>query len=178
MMYNSAIQFCKNTEIYTEKETGIITKMEDNKMKKFFSEFKEFAMRGNVIDMAVGIVVGGAFKGIVDSLVNDIITPIVGIVANKDLSNHVFMIGDVAIKYGSFLSAVINFILMAFVIFIMIKFINKIKRLGKKEEAETATTTKVCPYCKNEVPIEATRCGHCTSVLEVNEEQESQEENS
>ncbi|WMJ22496.1 large conductance mechanosensitive channel protein MscL [Paludicola sp. MB14-C6] len=134
-------------------------------MKKFISEFKEFAIRGSVVDMAVGIVVGGAFKGIVDSLVKDIITPLVGIIANQDLSDKVFMIGDVAIKYGSFISAIINFALMAFVIFIIIKFINKIKRFGKKEEA-VVVTTKICPFCKSEIPLEATRCAHCTSVLE------------
>lgn len=134
-------------------------------MKKFLGEFKEFAVRGSVVDMAVGIVVGGAFKGIVDSLVKDIITPLIGLIANKDLSSNVYMIGDVAVKYGSFISAIINFILMAFVIFVMIKLINKAKSFGKKETI-TVATTKTCPFCKNNIPLDATRCGHCTSVME------------
>ncbi len=134
-------------------------------MKKFLNEFKEFAMRGSVVDMAVGIVVGGAFKGIVDSLVNDIITPLIGLIANQDLSDKVYMIGDVAVKYGSFISAIINFVLMAFVIFVMIKLLNKARSIGKKETV-VAPTTKICPYCKNSITIDATRCGHCTSILE------------
>lgn len=133
-------------------------------MMKFLSEFKKFAIRGSVIDMAVGIVIGGAFKGIVDSLVSDIITPLIGIIANKDFSDEVFMIGDVAIKYGSFVSAIINFILMAFVIFILVKMLNKARSFGKKETA--APVSKTCPYCKNSIAIDATRCGFCTSVLE------------
>ena len=137
------------------------------KMKKFFSEFKEFAIRGNVIDMAVGVVIGGAFKAIVDSLVKDIITPFIGLFANQDLSDKVFTIGDVAIKYGSFITSIINFALMAFVIFTIIKFLSKIKDYGKKEvSVEAEIVTKVCPHCLGEIPIKATRCMHCTSVLE------------
>ncbi len=137
-------------------------------MNKFLLEFKEFAVRGNVIDMAVGVVIGGAFKGIIDSLVKDIITPLIGLVANKDLSQYALMIGDVEIKYGSFLTAVINFILMAFVIFVMVKMINKARNFGKKEKAPiepAKPTTKVCQYCKSEIPVDATRCSHCTSTL-------------
>lgn len=134
-------------------------------MKKFLSEFKTFAMRGSVIDMAVGIVIGGAFKAIVDSLVGDIITPLIGLIANKDFSEEVFMIGEVAIKYGWFISSIINFLLLAFVIFIMIKMLNKARTFGKKEQ-EAAPSTKTCPYCKNSIPIAATRCGFCTSLLE------------
>ncbi len=136
-------------------------------MKKFLLEFKEFAMRGNVIDMAVGVVIGAAFKAIVDSLVADIITPFIGLFANQDLSDKVFMIKDVAIKYGSFISAIINFVLMAFVIFSIIKMLNKLKNHSKKEVVVQAeVTTKVCPYCLSEIPLKATRCMHCTSVLE------------
>ncbi len=136
-------------------------------MKKFLNEFKEFAIRGNVIDMAVGVVIGGAFKAIVDSLVADIITPFLGLFANQDLSDKVFVIRDVAIKYGSFISSIINFALMAFVIFMIIKMLNKVKGLGKKEVVvEAEVTTKTCPYCLSEVPIKATRCKHCTSELD------------
>jgi large conductance mechanosensitive channel len=136
-------------------------------MKKFLSEFKEFAIRGNVIDMAVGVVIGAAFKAIVDSLVADIITPFIGLFANQDLSDNVFMINDVAFKYGSFISAIINFALMAFVIFIIVKMLNRVKGYGKKEiEVQTEVTTKTCPHCLSEVPLKATRCMHCTSVLD------------
>ena len=137
-------------------------------MKKFLAEFKEFAMRGSVVDMAVGVVVGGSFKGIVDSFVNDLISPIIGLVANQDFSSKVLTVGDVSIMYGSFLTAVINFILMALVIFLMVKGINRLRSLGAKPEADApkAPETKVCPYCKSEIPIDATRCAHCTSVLE------------
>ena len=132
-------------------------------MKKFLSEFKEFAVRGNVIDMAVGVVIGGAFKGIVDSLVNDIITPFIGLIANKDLSDNVLMIGDVAIKYGSFVTAIINFILMAFVIFLMVKMINKARSFGKKEKKPEIPNSKTCPYCLSEIPKDASKCKYCTS---------------
>ena len=138
-------------------------------MKKFLREFKEFAMKGNVLDMAVGVVIGTAFKAIVDSLVDDLLSPILGKAANQDLSKFVLSVGGVDIKYGSFLSAVINFIIMAFVIFLLVKVVSKVRDFGKKEvpPAEPASpTTKLCPYCKSEIPIDATRCGHCTSVLE------------
>lgn len=137
-------------------------------MKKFLAEFKEFAMRGSVVDMAVGVVVGGAFKGIVDSFVNDLISPVIGLVANQDFSSKVLTIGEVSIKYGAFMTAVINFILMALVIFLMVKAINRLRSLGAKpaSDAPKAPETKICPYCKSEIPIDATRCAHCTSVLE------------
>ncbi|MHC1750565.1 MAG: large conductance mechanosensitive channel protein MscL [Cellulosilyticaceae bacterium] len=137
-------------------------------MKKFLKEFKEFAMQGNVIDMAIGIVIGGAFKGIIDSLVKDIISPFIGLIANKDLSSNVLVIGDVAIAYGSFITNIINFILMALVIFVMVKMINRFRGFGKKETSPVAATTKICPFCKSQIPVDATRCGHCTSVLEAN----------
>lgn len=134
-------------------------------MKKFIYEFKEFAIRGNVIDLAVGVVIGGAFKGIVDSLVNNIITPFIGIFANQDFSDKVFLIGDVAIKYGSFVSSIINFVLMALVVFIMVKVLNTAQKKMKPKE-EAVVTTKKCKYCISTISIEATRCPHCTSILE------------
>ncbi len=138
-------------------------------MKKFFQEFRDFAMQGNVIDMAVGVVIGAAFKAIVDSLVADIINPVIGLVAAKDLSKYALTINDdLSINYGSFISAVINFIIMAFVIFCIVKALNKAKSLAIKpaEEAPAAPTEKECPYCKNKIPVAATRCGFCTSKLE------------
>lgn len=133
-------------------------------MKSFIAEFKKFLLRGNVIDLAVGVIIGGAFQKIVTSLVDDIISPLIGLVANTDLSAMVATVGDVEIRWGAFITAIINFIIMAFVIFLIVKAINKAAELGKKKEEETPTTKK-CPYCKSEIPIEATRCPHCTSEL-------------
>jgi large conductance mechanosensitive channel len=134
-------------------------------MKKFLNEFKDFAMRGNVMDLAVGVIIGAAFQSIITSLTEDIISPIIGLVANMNFSYLTLDIFGVSIKYGSFITAVINFIIMAFVVFMMMKGLNKLSSLGKKEEAPAAPTTKKCPYCLSEIPIAATRCPHCTSEL-------------
>ena len=137
-------------------------------MKNFFAEFKKFILRGNVVDMAVGVIVGAAFQGIVNSLVNDVISPLVGMFANTDLSYLVWNVNGVEVRYGAFLTAVINFLIMAFVIFLLVKFLNKVSELGKKKEepAPAAPTTKKCPYCKSEIPIDAVKCAHCTSDVE------------
>ena len=132
-------------------------------MKKFLNEFKEFAMRGNVLDMAVGIIVGAAFTAIVTSLVDDILSPIIGLLVRVNFSDLVVSIAGVDLKYGSFIMAVINFLIVAFVLFTLIKFMNKAASLGKKPKEEEAPTTKECPYCKSEIAIDATRCPHCTS---------------
>ena len=137
-------------------------------MSNFLKEFKEFALIGNVLDLAVGVIIGGAFQGVVNSLVQDIISPIIGLFANQDFSNLVITLGGVQVKYGSFITALINFIIMAFVIFLIVKGMNKLASLGKHEEvaATEEPTTKVCPYCCSEIPISATRCPNCTSELE------------
>lgn len=138
------------------------------KMKKFFDEFKKFALRGNVMDLAVGVIIGGAFQAIVNSLTKDIISPLIGLVANTDFSYLVWMVGDVEIRYGAFITAIINFVIMAFVIFLFLKGINKLMSIGAKKEepaAPAAPTTKKCPHCCSEIPIAATRCPHCTSEL-------------
>ncbi|MBE6015179.1 MAG: large-conductance mechanosensitive channel protein MscL [Lachnospiraceae bacterium] len=143
-------------------------------MKAFMKEFKEFIARGNVMDMAVGIIIGGAFTAIVTSLVNDIIMPLISLITGgfdfKSLSVTLGS-GDGAatLNYGAFITAIINFLLIALVIFIMIKSINKLSR-KKKEEPEA--TTKECPYCKSEIAIEATKCPHCTSELLIEEKAE------
>ena len=134
-------------------------------MKKFFNEFKEFAMRGNIMDMAVGIIVGAAFTAIVTSLVNDIISPIIGLLVKVDFSDLVLSIVGVDIKYGAFIMAIINFLIVAFALFMVIKAMNKAASLTKEPEEEAAPTTKECPFCKTEIHIEATRCPHCTSEL-------------
>ena len=135
-------------------------------MKKFMKEFREFAMQGNFLDMAVGVIIGAAFGAIINSLVDDIISPLIGLLFDTDFSALVATIGSVEIKYGSFVTAVINFILIALVLFCIIKAANKAKEAASKKEPEAEPTTKVCPYCLSEIPLAATRCAHCTSQLD------------
>ncbi|MCI8831379.1 MAG: large conductance mechanosensitive channel protein MscL [Lachnospiraceae bacterium] len=132
-------------------------------MKKFISEFKSFALRGNVMDMAIGVIIGGAFSGIVTSLTDNFINPIL----NFLLGHEVYNLTDVAGFVSAFISSVVNFILMAFILFCLLKIINKAVSLGnkKEEEAPAAPTTKTCPYCKSEIAIDATKCAHCTSEV-------------
>lgn len=138
------------------------------KAKGIFAEFKDFITRGNVIDLAVGVLIGAAFQAIVNSLVNDIISPLLGIFGKMDFSKHSFDVGEAQIKYGAFITAVINFLIMAFIIFWIVKFISKLKniKITKEDEVIKAPTVKKCPYCITEIAIEATRCPHCTSELE------------
>jgi large conductance mechanosensitive channel protein len=135
-------------------------------MKKFLEEFKAFALKGNVMDLAVGVIIGGAFQAIVTSLVGDIITPIIGIFASTDFSNLIATINGSEVKYGAFITAIINFIIMAFIIFCIVKALNKLAERKKKEEANEPTE-KTCPFCQSTISIKATRCPHCTSALEV-----------
>ena len=135
-------------------------------MKAFMKEFKEFISKGNVMDLAVGVIIGGAFQAIVGSLVNDIIMPLLGIITGGlDFSHLAITVGEAQILYGSFISAIINFLLMALVLFLVIKALNKAKSLTAKPEEPKAPTTKKCPYCQSEIPLAATRCPHCTSEL-------------
>ncbi|MFH1069552.1 MAG: large-conductance mechanosensitive channel protein MscL [Candidatus Glassbacteria bacterium] len=136
-----------------------------------FKEFKEFAIRGNVIDMAVGIIIGGIFGKIVSSLVNDVIMPPIGmLLGNVDFSNLAITLKEntagaeaVTIKYGVFINNVLDFIIVAFVIFMVIRQMNRLK---KKQEAPSAEpTTKECPKCYSIISIKATRCPNCTSEL-------------
>ena len=144
-------------------------------MKTFMKEFKEFISRGNVMDMAVGIIIGGAFTAIVNSLVDDIINPLIGSIFKMDFTKLVANVNGAEVKYGAFIMAIINFILIAIVLFLIIKSINKMSKLKKEEpQEEEAPTTKVCPFCKSEVPIDATKCCHCTSDLP-EEEPEAEE---
>lgn len=144
-------------------------------MRKFFSEFKEFIMRGNVMDLAVAVIIGAAFQAIISSLVNDVISPFIGLFAKIDFKQWVLEINGVQIQYGSFLTALINFIIMALVIFLLIKGINKVMSLGKRfkkdEELLAEPDTKDCPYCLTEINVKATRCPHCTSQLGETEEE-------
>lgn len=145
-------------------------------MKSFFEEFKKFISRGNVMDMAVGIIVGGAFTAIVNALVDNIIMPLISAIfggTNFDAWNVTLRgTGDnaVVLGLGTFLAAVVNFLLIALVLFCVLKALNKASEMRDKvlhrEKEEEAPKTKICPYCKSEIAIDATRCPHCTSVLE------------
>ena len=124
-------------------------------MKKFIEEFKAFALRGNVMDMAIGVIIGGAFTSIVTSLTDNLINPILGLFGGTDLSGFVLNIGGVELRYGAFITSIINFLIMAFVLFCLLKAVNKLTALGKKPEAPAEPTTKVCPFCCSEIPIKA-----------------------
>lgn len=134
-------------------------------------EFKEFAMRGNVVDMAVGIIIGGAFGKIISSVVNDVIMPPIGLLlGNVDFSNLAITLRDktadapaVAIKYGVFVNTVLDFVIVAFAIFMVIKQMNRLKK--KEEEASVEVTTKVCPKCFTTIALQASRCPNCTSEI-------------
>lgn len=143
-------------------------------------EFKEFISKGSVIDLAVGVIIGGAFSKIVSSLVDDIIMPLIGLLlGGADISNYFVTLdggkyatlaeaqeaGAATLNYGLFLNRIIDFLIIAFVLFLIIKAINKARALTKKPEAEAAPTTKVCPYCKSTIDINATKCPNCTSEL-------------
>lgn len=143
-----------------------------SKKKGFISEFKEFIMRGNVLDMAVGVIIGGAFTAIVTSLNQDILTPLIGLIGGTDFSYLTVTLGSgesaPVLAYGNFITALINFLITALVIFVIIKTINSLtNKLKKKEEEKPAApTTKECPFCKSQIAIGATRCPHCTSELD------------
>jgi large conductance mechanosensitive channel len=140
-------------------------------------EFKEFAIKGNVIDLAVGIIIGAAFGGVVTSLVNDVIMPPIGwVVGNIDFSSLAIVIREgkeatadtpavpeVAIRYGKFLNTVINFLIVAFAVFLLVKQVNRLRK--HEAAAPSDPTTKLCPHCQTTIPILATRCPNCTSEL-------------
>ena len=143
-------------------------------MKGFLKEFKEFALKGNMIDLAVGMIIGAAFTALVNKLVSDLVMPLISLITGKiDFENMFIPLAGQTTKvyseaveqgavfaYGSFITAVINFLIMALVVFIFVKQMNKMKK-----EVPAEPTDKECPYCKSMIPIEATRCPHCTSKL-------------
>lgn len=153
-------------------------------------EFKEFALKGNIIDLAIGVVIGGAFQSIVNSLVSDIIMPIVSLFTGKvDFSNLKITIENTSINYGNFITAIVNFLIIAFSIFLAVKYLNKLSKIkelgedlaskigkdgvlikhtdsGKKTDEIVEPETKICPYCLTEIKYKATRCPHCTSELQ------------
>ncbi len=170
----------------------IKTKLE---MIAMWKEFKEFATKGNVIDLAIGVLIGGGFQSIVKSLVNDVIMPTVSIFTGKiDFNDMMFTIGGASIKYGSFITNTINFFLMAFCVFLIVRYVNKInktieeksKEFNQKLEKEhrffkkkkkvqkeeiIIPTTKTCPFCLSEINIKALRCPYCTSIFEDSHEE-------
>ena len=166
-----------------DKEAKKFKKIEEKALKKskgFWGEFKAFATKGNVIDMAVGVVIASAFTAIVNSLVKDIITPLISLLTGKIDFTNLFVAldgnkyttlveaeekGGSVIKYGNFITAIINFLLIALCLFIFLKIVFGVINRKKKEVEETKVA-KICPYCKSEINIEATRCAHCTSILE------------
>ena len=135
-------------------------------MKKFLNEFKTFAMKGNVIDMAVGIIIGAAFTAIVTSLVDDILSPLIGLLVKVDFNDLSVNIAGVDHRYGAFIMAVINFLIVAFALFVLVKTLNTAGTLGRSKKPEAEPETKECPYCRSEISVKATRCPHCTSQLE------------
>ena len=146
-------------------------------------EFKEFALKGNVIDLAIGVIIANAFQKIVSSLVEDIIMPLISLVTTDiDFTELAITVGDVSVTYGNFITAIIDFLIVAFCLFLFIKYMNKLNNMNKgildskllkklnkknkdKENAVPEPTTKICPYCLSEIAFKATRCPHCTSDL-------------
>ncbi len=147
-------------------------------MKKLLNEFRDFIAQGDVMSMAVGIIIGGAFTSIVDSLVNDIINPLLGLFGGVNFDQlKLNLLGEVTLNYGSFITAVINFLIMAVIVFAIVKLVNTITNSFKKPVEEPAATTKICPFCKSEIPIDATRCPNCTSEVPLEEAPEEGEPN-
>jgi large conductance mechanosensitive channel len=144
------------------------------------SEFREFAMKGNVVDLAVGVIIGGAFGKIVDSLVKDIVMPMVGRLLGGVDFRHLYLnlgsktfetleaaekAGAPIVKYGAFINTMVDFLIIAFAIFVAVKAMNRIKR-DEAPSAPAAPTTRDCPHCLSAIPLKATRCAHCTSQLQ------------
>lgn len=130
-------------------------------MKKFLQEFKAFALKGNVLDMAIGVIIGGAFTGIVKSLTENFINPLISFI----MTQKPYTVAEIKGFASTFLSEVVNFIILAFILFCLVKLITKITTFNKKEEVKPVTT-KTCPFCKSTIHIDATRCPNCTGVIE------------
>lgn len=134
-------------------------------MKKFLEEFKGFILKGNVMNLAVGVIIGAAFQGIVTSLTDNILSPIIGLFSGMNFDQLQISAFGVTIKYGAFITSIINFIFMAFVVFMLVKFVTFIMNIGKKPAEKKEPTTRECPYCATEISIKATRCPACTSEI-------------
>lgn len=142
-------------------------------MKKFLKEFREFALKGNVMDLAVGVIIGAAFQSIVAALTDSFINPLIAVCTGGADSEGVviggtFVVNGVTFDYGAFITAVINFLIMAFILFMIMKGVNKMMSVGKSTEIKEKTT-KICPYCQSEISIKAIKCPHCVSELKEEE---------
>ena len=134
-------------------------------MKNFFKEFKEFALQGNVMSLAVGMIIGLAFQGVVTSLTENIISPIIGLFTGQNFDYMELEILGTTLRYGAFITSIINFIILAFVVFLMVRGMNRLSAVGHKKETDSAAVERLCPFCKTALHEEATRCPGCTSVL-------------
>ena len=156
-------------------------------MKKFIEEFKAFALKGNMVDMAIGVIIGGAFTALVGAFTANIVNPLMALIPGVNSLDNALKIvlkeavlgedgavvtEEVAIKFGAFISAIITFLILALIVFMVVKAINKLRKLEEERKAAAAPapepeapTTKICPFCKSEIAIDATRCPHCTSEL-------------
>lgn len=135
------------------------------KMKGFLREFKEFALRGNVMALAVGVIIGSAFQGVVTSLTDNLISPIIGLFARQNFDYLELNIFGITLRYGAFVTSVINFVILAFVVFMLVRGMNKLLA-DKKESGEPSVPERLCPFCKTALHPEATRCPGCTSAVE------------
>jgi large conductance mechanosensitive channel len=152
-------------------------------MKKFFAEFKKFALKGNVMDLAVGVIIGGAFSAIVTALTANFIQPLINSIGGAEVGGAIKLpwvdysnlsaeeAAALSLNYGAFITAIINFVIIALVLFLLVKGMNKLMSIGKKEEEPAEPTTKTCPFCKSEIVIDAVRCPNCTSELPQEEEE-------
>ena len=132
--------------------------------KKFFKEFKDFALRGNVMSLAVGVIIGSAFQGVVSSLTENILSPIIGLFTRQNFDSLQLGVLGITLRYGAFITSVINFIIMAFVVFLLVRGMNKLLSFGE-EKKEAPPPARLCPFCKTSLHPDATRCPACTSEL-------------
>ena len=163
-------------------EKKLDVKAAGEKGKGFIAEFKKFIMRGNVMDLAVGVIIGAAFQNIVTALTSSFITPLIALITGgceKDEAGNLKLVGGtfdiegVVFDYGAFISAVLNFLIMALILFIIIKAVNSAMSVGKKKEEPAAPTEKDCPYCKSKIKIDAVKCPFCTSDVPEEPEEEA-----
>jgi large conductance mechanosensitive channel len=136
-------------------------------IKKFMNEFKDFALRGNVMSLAVGVIIGSSFQGVVTSLTTNILSPVIGLFTRQNFDSLEFHVLGTSLQYGAFITAVVNFIIMAFVVFMLVRAMNRLLHIGdKKEEPAPEVPARLCTYCKTALHPEATRCPACTSQLQ------------
>jgi len=133
-------------------------------MKRFLKEFKEFALKGNVLNLAVGVIIGAAFQGVVSSLTENILSPIIGLLTRQNFDSLMLEVFGITLKYGAFITSIINFIIMAFVVFLLVRIMNRILAIGH-EKKDDSPAKKKCGYCFTEIDSKATRCPACTSQL-------------